>query len=289
MEHANHITGWVCDLSRVSYNLCHHLVKLSIVVVSFDRLFSIKFPYTYDEKYGTKRNMVVLLVTCWFVTIAVDMMPFIHEIDDDVCHYVPSKEWLLFIIIVYNITPFALIAMNYILIWAIAAKLALYDHKQRTSIARSFKNISISKYPSSDKKLKSSHKKSSQCREKGKLKFMLELKATKTSLALIGVYVFCWGPLGIYMMIDTVCQECLSLNDHTSKYIIMILKYLCFSSNLLAPLCYCWASKEYRKAGKRICKKVGLLRVKTMLSVSRRGNCGTYNDDVEMVDLDYKV
>ena len=117
-----------------------------------------------------------------------------------------------------------------------------------------------------------------QCNtEKGKLKFMLELKATKTSLALIGVYVFCWGPLGIYMMINIFCDDCLVMSEKNHESITKVLTYLCFSSNLLAPLCYCWASKEYRKAGRRICQRVGFLRQGSVFSVSSWSRRGTEN------------
>ena len=214
MEHMNHLTGWVCDLTRLSHYLCHHLVKVSIVVISFDRLFSIKFPYKYN-KYGTKGKMVTILAICWILTILVDMMPFIHNQDDEVCHYVPNKQWILFIIIVYNMTPFILIAINYIIIWRVGVAFALYDHNQQTGIRQRCKKISKSRSPDLSKEnLKSRRKKRiNQCMEKSKLKVMFEVKATKTSLILIGIYVFCWGPLGTYMIIINICEKCLSLND----------------------------------------------------------------------------
>ena len=48
MEHTEHLSGWLCDLSRTSYYLCHHLVKVSFIIVSFDRLLSIKFHFKYQ-------------------------------------------------------------------------------------------------------------------------------------------------------------------------------------------------------------------------------------------------
>lgn len=278
MEHEEHVTGWVCDLSRVSYYLCHHLIKVSLVIVSFDRFISIKYPFKY-EKVGKKKNMIVTIAIIWLVTITIDMLPFIHEDDDDVCHYVTNKHWTFFIIIVYDIIPFLLIAINYILIWTIAAKVALLDRSRSASLRREADNPHDYR---KNKQTKIKTNSQNEFKNKGKkLKFMLELKATKTSLALMSVYVVCWGPYGLYFIVRNFCPDCLLSGQKTVQDGLM---YLCFSSNVLAPLSYCWLSNEYRKAGKRILRR---LRIGRIPSYSHQ-TFSVYHQDIEMVNANKK-
>ena len=86
------------------------------------------------------------------------------------------------------------------------------------------------------------------------IRFVLEMKATKRTLVLFAVYMLCWGPLGIFYMIDHFCYNCLSNRDNL-KTTRAVIKLLCFASSLLAPLVYCWWNHKFRKtAGKNIIK-----------------------------------
>lgn len=79
------------------------------------------------------------------------------------------------------------------------------------------------------------------------IRFTLELKATKTSLILLFVYMLCWGPLGMFYMIDNFCENCLTEDNKELADARFSVKILCFMSSLFAPLLYCWRTKEFRR------------------------------------------
>lgn len=253
MEHIEHISEWMCDLSEISHYLCHHLVKISLLIVSFDRLFSIKYPFKY-ENYGTKRIMVFVIVVSWVVTVAIDMLPFIHEDHDDMCHYTTTKVWSISIVVLYSIIPLCIITVNYIIIWIVAAKAALFDRcvSQRftNSITAVDADTARELFVNDPRKL---------TRAKSKFRFMLEMKATKSSMALMAIYLICWGPLGVYNVYDSFCGKCLSgtnrLDINTPATVAI--KLLCFSSSILAPLLHYGLSKDFRKASKRVLRRFG--------------------------------
>ena len=72
-----------------------------------------------------------------------------------------------------------------------------------------------------------------------------EMKATKTSVMLLIVYLLCWAPLGILYMIDHICRNCIS-NDPGSETHRSVVKVISLASSLLLPLVYCWRTKEFR-------------------------------------------
>ena len=83
------------------------------------------------------------------------------------------------------------------------------------------------------------------------LKFTFEIKATKTSLGIVAVYMVCWLPMGIFYMADHFCHNCIS-NQKRLKDGRRAVKLLAFSSSLLAPLIYCWWNDEFRKAARKL-------------------------------------
>ncbi|XP_057300769.1 D(1C) dopamine receptor-like [Hydractinia symbiolongicarpus] len=241
---------WICDASRVPYFFCGHVMKISLLVISFDRMLAIRHPFHY-EKHINKRNTLISLAILWLVTLAVDMVPFATDVNTEShCKYIPTRSWGLCVIIFYNIIPFILMANNYGLVWLVAAKVAIKDRVREESLMQSQRHDMNEKQFNN----KSNRRKNqSQINRTSNIKFALEMKATKTSLTLIAVYVFCWGPLGVFYMIDHFCYNCLS-DDRLSATRTSI-KLLCFSSSLLAPIVYCWANNGYRKAAKRVCTK----------------------------------
>ena len=177
------------------------------------------------------------------------MIPFTSEKASwEDCHYVPTRIWGLSVIIIYNIIPFCIMAVNYAIIWRVAAKFAFSDRDRENSLLLSLsRRITKSNAPVLPKLNPTS----------SKLKFALEMKATKTSLSLIAVYIICWGPLGVLYMIDHFCFNCLSRQASLGKT-RMSIKMLCFTSSLIAPIIYCWINYGYRKAAKRVFTKFGL-------------------------------
>lgn len=239
---SNYTPDWLCDTYRMTYFYCSHVVKFSLLLLSFERLIAIKYPFKH-VKIVTKKRIILVISIMWVITFFVDIYPFLSSANGD-CHYNPSRVWGLGVIIGYNIIPFCLIVTNYLIIWRIAAKFEYEDKRREYNLAKQDSNEDESNDTRTNKNKRFCF-----------IKFAVEIKATKRTLILILIYVVCWGPLGIAYMIDHFCNSCIS-KKNSYKMFRAILKYLCFSSSLLTPLGYCWLNKTYRKHAASVSKKI---------------------------------
>ncbi|XP_057302797.1 probable G-protein coupled receptor No18 [Hydractinia symbiolongicarpus] len=278
---SQHTSEWVCDVYRLLYFYCGHMMKISLVLVSIDRLLAVKYPFKYDN-YITKARTTILIIFLCIVTLFVDTLPFYINVErTDECQYVPVRIWGLFVISLYTILPFFLILINYIQIWLVAARMAFKDKRLRErfhndenengSVIRNYRvddeeENEMDKDEDEEVKMLKDRKKinygsiNSIIHIKANVKFAFEMKATRTSLALIAVYVFCWGPLGVFYMIDHFCYNCLS-DDDDLKLTRAFVKLLSFSSSILAPIVYCWWNRDFKKAAQRLCVQYCCLKV----------------------------
>lgn len=282
-----HREYWLCDFYRLPYFLCGHILKISLMFVSMDRLVATRYPYRYPYMV-TKVLVAIILLFSWFIVVLVDLLPFLPVgklPDAEGCTYTPKKEWGITVISLFNVLPFAVIAFNYLIIWKIAVKITLKEFNLKESLNLSNINevngkdnlltnptlapntseaISTARKSEASNQLKkgsSSYvcfcrhaENDEKCKYKKhlwdknssrKLRLAWELKATKTSLMLLIVYLLCWGPLGIMYMIDNYCLNCISRDaNHASNRFIV--KVISFASSLLLPLVYCWRTKEFR-------------------------------------------
>jgi hypothetical protein len=134
--HPQNVTPWLCDLSRVSFFICGHTMKISLLVISFDRMLAIKYPCQYSKNV-CKRNILIILILLWLLTLGVDMMPLSGTKPTwEDCLYVPTRAWGLSVIIAYNIVPFCITAVNYAVIWIVALRLAHTDKIREDSLLR---------------------------------------------------------------------------------------------------------------------------------------------------------
>ena len=246
---SNQYPIWLCDTYRMMYFYCGHTIKWTLLLLSFERLLAVKYPYKY-EKYVTKRNILFSIIFIWLITIAIDIFPFVSE-ENGYCLYNPSKIWGLCVIFIYNIIPFCLISINYLLIWKVAAKFEYYDRKREYILSKQNQDEDFCDRTGNKIKKRFCF-----------IKLATEIKATKTSLILLSVYIVCWGPLGITYMIDHFCNSCISGNK-SFDILTAFVKYLCFSSSLLAPVAYCWLNKMYQQQAIRFAKKLVHFRVKS--------------------------
>ena len=86
-------------------------------------------------------------------------------------------------------------------------------------------------------------KRSKQKLKIGLLRSVLEMKATKTTLLLLLVYIICWLPSDISAAIEVFCSH--FLHKTSSKYYLN--EVTRFSSSILLPLVYCWRTKEFMR------------------------------------------
>ena len=242
--------GWLCDLYRFPYIFCNHIMEISIMILAFERMWAIRYPFTYS-KVLTKRNFTFILLSAWFVTFIVDTIPFFNDNSNDNCSYVPGKSWGLSVIIFYNIAPFVTVIINYAIIWKVAYGFAMADRKRSESL-RQCNQVTVSLIDDDGNKTHTSSMRSYQ----KTIQFTLEIKATKQSIAIAAVFLFCWLPMSILFMADHFCQNCISENEYLARRVV---KILAFSSSLLTPLVYCWWNKDFRHCARRMfrCKRKG--------------------------------
>ena len=130
---------WICDFSRLTYFVCGHQLKVSLLLVSFDRLIATKFPYRYKELV-TKKLAALAVVMSWAFVVSIDLIPFFplgkgHH-GNDRCTYVPQHCWSIAVISVFNVLVFFLISVNYIIVWRVTVGMTLKDHTQRLAVKR---------------------------------------------------------------------------------------------------------------------------------------------------------
>ncbi|XP_066935126.1 G-protein coupled receptor 161-like [Clytia hemisphaerica] len=235
----------ICDLYRVPYIFCGHILTMSLLFISLDRLFVILRPFVYQDYVSTKR-FSVLVVVFWIVTLLVDSIPFITDVDTagECVYNLTNHKWGIFVIILYIIIPLITIIVSYSIIWRKAVLIALEDQKIQM---RTLSDDSVN----TDRK----HK---------RIKYsVVELKATKTSVVLIATYIICWGPLGFFYMVDHFCNSCYSNNGQLSEFRTSI-KILALMSCFIAPAVYCWWNEAFRMATRNAFRKF-------------KGICGCWN------------
>ena len=253
--------GWLCDVYRFQYIFCVHIMEISIMILSMERLWAIKFPLTFP-KYLKRKNLIFILGSAWFITIIIDTLPFFKRNKDgnDNCTYVPDASWGLCVIIFYNILPFVAVVGCYAVIWKVAYAFAIKDQRRAESL--NFNQYQQNGSLINDNSDAGGDVGAGKCRNRSKqsyqkvLRLTLEIKATKTSLAIAAVFLVCWLPMGIFYMADHFCHNCIS-EDSSFKMARRIVKILAFSSSLLAPLVYCWWSETFRKSAKRMFRRNG--------------------------------
>ena len=275
--------GWLCDVYRFQYIFCVHIMEASIMILALERLWAIKFPLRFS-KLLKRRNVGYLLGSAWFVTLIIDLLPFFKSgrRNNDNCTYVPTPSWGLCVIIFFNIVPFVTVVVCYTVIWKVAFSFAIKDQRRAESLNFNQHHSCLLNNRSDDgtnttttdghedcchNKVRTSSKQSYH----KVLKFTLEIKATKTSLAIAAVFLICWLPMGIFYMADHFCRNCIS-DDSAFKLARRIVKILAFSSSLLTPLVYCWWNKAFRKSAKRLLRRHG-----TSLSSGGGGNSNVFS------------
>lgn len=263
LTHADFYPDWACDVYRFFYLFCGHVMQFSILLVSLDRMVAIKFPFRY-ENLSIKQTMLRVIIVLWIVTLAVDIIPFLTGMGaTENCHFQPSRFWGLSVIICYNIVPFIFLVVNYIIIWSIAAKFASDDQSRASTLLRATNGGNLN----DEKKAFAQHQqnktsygalKANVSKKLKTFQFYLEIKATKTSLVLVAVYLLCWGPLSAFYILDHFFDGYYSEGDR-NKTLRMVIKLINFSSSLLVPLCYCWLNHDYRKTAHNFIRRYCLV------------------------------
>ena len=242
--------SWICDVFRFPYFVCAHLLPLNLVLVCIDRIIAIKLPLRY-EAIVTRFSMLTGIISEIIIVVIIDLLPFGNVSPDrlESCVYVPWPTWSVSVIILTILLPFAFLTLTYVWIWIIALRLADSPH-------------------------------GTNCKKKGpfyeqfskRIKKILELRATKTSALLVGVFILCWGPIAIYYLVENICGHCISLlfSKVAQIYVGFAVKCFSFISSILSPLAYCWRTREFQREFRRNLAKRHWRAAKIALSFLQR-------------------
>ena len=324
---------WLCDFYRVPYFTGEHVMKVSLFLVSCDRLVATIRPYRYKEVI-TKKRSALILACSWLLVVLVDLVPFLplgKTGDEEGCTYVPTRVWGVSVIVLFSVVLFVMTTINYAIIWKTTAAMTLIDCQQRLSVSRlvdsanllitrpvQIQNISGRRYTSkysadiqnenlanasektsvqpwnshtrlvrasrsgSDKcdmpsdvyrsehcapPLSGHQKKISRTRlsisssvtqkistvstcSSMSLRLAFEMKSTRTAFSIFVVYIFCWGWLGVFYLVDNFCGRCVSKNESLLVERLVV-KAVSFTSSIFLPLVYCWKTDTFRREIKR--------------------------------------
>ncbi|CAH1799844.1 unnamed protein product [Owenia fusiformis] len=108
-------------------------------------------------------------------------------------------------------------------------------------------------------------------------------RAFKTILILFIVYIICWAPYAISMVVSNVTHS--MKTNYISNTIILWISYMNSSLN---PVIYCWRIKKFREACRELIPKSVRLLPKLPQSTKRRINPSAvykYNSEQPMADL----
>lgn len=223
----------VCDVFRFSYFLTGYASVLSLAVISMERLLAVKTPLR-STTFITHRRVIMGLLIAWFDALVISSLPFVPWDSSDSykeCNYNPTSWWSIMVIIANVIFPFLVIVTCYTYLYLIAK-----THIKKILSDRSSLDHRTSKMP----------------------KQRNERRATMTIFIVIGVFVASWFPSCFYYFLQKTCPQCFSESFRSKHQSIFnaLVKILTFTSSFANPLIYCWRSKHFRNAFRKILSNI---------------------------------
>ena len=219
--------GVVCDIFRFTYFFMEYASVSSLVMVSIERMFALKYPLqTVDSKFGYK--IIFCLFLAWLDALIVAILPFIPRDPHggDACSYRPTKWWSLMVIHKNVVIPLLIVIICYSYIYKVAV-----SH---------VKTIQKENRPGEITKSRLQ-----QWRHRR--------KATTTLFIVIGIFMICWLPSTIYYYVQNVCEHCFDSFVGEQKQVFnAIVKILTFANSMTNPLIYWYRSNEFKQAFRRM-------------------------------------
>ena len=219
--------GVVCDIFRFTYFFTEYASVSSLVLVSLERMFALKYPLqSVNPSFGYK--IIFFLILAWVDALIVALLPFIpwDPSAGGSCSYRPTKWWSLMVIHKNVVIPLLIVVICYSYIYRIAM-----SH---------VKTIQKENRPGVNMKSRLQQWKQRR-------------KATMTLLIVVGIFMACWLPSTIYYYVQNVCEYCFESFVGEQKQIFnAIVKIMTFVNSMTNPLIYWYRSKEFKHAFQRM-------------------------------------
>lgn len=215
--------GIVCDIFRFTYFFTEYALVSSLVLVSVERMCTLKYPLkSVHPKFA--RKLTALLLLAWLDALLVSLLPFIPWEPNAraTCTYRPTRWWSLLVIHKNVFVPLLIVILCYTYIYKIA----------------------MSHVKMIRKECQPGHSINSKITE-----WKQRRKATMTLFIVIGIFLLCWMPSSIYYYVQNVCPNCFeSWIGQREAIFGAVVKILTFANSMTNPFIYWWRSREFRKA-----------------------------------------
>uniref|UniRef100_A0A3B4AUG9 Muscarinic acetylcholine receptor n=1 Tax=Periophthalmus magnuspinnatus TaxID=409849 RepID=A0A3B4AUG9_9GOBI len=258
----------VCDVWLAIDYVASNASVMNLLVISFDRYFSVTRPLTYMAKRTTKRAMVMICLA-WSVSLvlwAPAILFWQYIVGERTVQ--PTECYIQFLsepIITFctAIAAFYLpVCIMSVLFWRIYQETEKRakdvqslkgsgsaprpthtergdEHSSTDTVNRAAQTPSISiKEATVAKRLASKAK--CEINKRKNEKKANEKKAARTLSAILLAFVTTWLPYNIMVLVNTFCQDCIPDSLWALGY------WLCYVNSTINPMCYALCNKTFR-------------------------------------------
>lgn len=216
-----------CGFREVSFMLSLPTSVVSLLLLTFERFISVSFPFK-RIRYLTKKNTYILITFSWCYTFLVAIFPIIYDknaifVDFGLCGMGFPMEYIFFQMFGNFLAPIIVICSMNIFLFRIASKHAI-DIRKKSLIDASH----------------------SRKARPSMLTFGANLKAAKTVLLLVGIFLLCWLPFIIMAVHNILCDAC------HPREVTWTGSALNYASIFINPLLYGLRSREIRRELRKI-------------------------------------
>jgi len=218
------VNNGICAAWRFTYFLCTHFSIASVLIMVLERTITI-YSRTKHQLFDNRKRLINYLnIAFWLVLAIFDTIPFFLRVTTtDRCPYTITAVWSLTLHCSTFLLPNSVISICYTYICYSA-----YTHKRK-----------IYRFSTEGDRRNSKLEKGTN---------LMNLRATKQFIAIVGSYIICKLPADMYYTIEWECPQCLPTDfEPTRTWLTFFLKLLVMSHAMAVPVIFYWKSKTFRK------------------------------------------
>ena len=167
--------------------------------------------------------LAFITTSFWFTFGSFDTIPFFIKSKSEGCPYTITATWSLILHVVTFLIPNGITSCCYVYI-------CFRAYIQRKRIFQNSRQVDR-KHTKFKKKIE-----------------LLNLRATKQFIAIVGSYIICKLPADVYYTLEWECPKCIPDNfEPTRTWLTLFLKLLVMSHALAVPIIFFWKSSRFRR------------------------------------------